>query len=94
MFGSRLRRDPLPEDLSGPVDHLRAAGSIWRIRHNAAHAWWYFPDMHRDEVLLIKLGDTDRTVAWAAPHAAFRDPTVDGVAPRHSIELRTFAYFR
>jgi hypothetical protein len=86
--------DALPEDPSGPVDHLTPAGRSWRIRHNPAHVWWYFPDMHRDEVLLIKLGDTDRTVAWAAPHAAFRDPTVDGVAPRHSIEFRTFAYFR
>jgi hypothetical protein len=50
--------------------------------------------MTRDEVLLIKLGDTDRTVAWAAPHAAFPAPTAHGAAPRHSIEFRTFAYFR
>jgi hypothetical protein len=47
--------------------------------------------MTRDEVLLIKLGDTDRGAAWAAPHTAFPDPA--GVVPRHSIELRTFAYF-
>ena len=59
-----------------------------------AHEWWYFPGMTRDEVLLIKLGDTDRTVAWAAPHAAFPDPGVHGAPPRHSIELRTFAYFQ
>jgi len=86
--------DTLPEDPFGPVEHLKPAGNSWKVRHNPAHEWWYFPGMTRDEVLLIKLGDTDRTVAWAAPHAAFPDPTVHGAAPRHSIEFRTFAYFR
>jgi hypothetical protein len=47
-----------------------------------------------DEALLIKLGDTDRTVARAAPDAAFPDPTVHGAAPGLSIEFCTFAYFR
>lgn len=85
--------DALPEDPCGPVEHLKAAGRSWKIRHNPAHAWWYFPGMTREEVLLIKLGDTDRGVAWAAPHAAFPDPAVHGAAPRHSIEFRSFAYF-
>jgi hypothetical protein len=86
--------DALPEDPFGPVEHLRPAGRSWKVRHNPAHQWWYFPGMTRDEVLLIKLGDTDRGVAWAAPHTAFPDPTVQGAVPRHSIEFRTFAYFR
>ena len=86
--------DALPEDPFGPVEHLRPVGRSWKVRHNPAHEWWYFPGMTRDEVLLIKLGDTDRGVAWAAPHAAFPDPTVQGAVPRHSIEFRTFAYFR
>jgi hypothetical protein len=86
--------DALPEDPFGPVEHLKPVGSSWKVRHNPAHEWWYFPGMTRDEVLLIKLGDTDRTVAWAAPHAAFPDPAVHGAEPRHSIEFRTFAYFR
>lgn len=86
--------DAVPDDPFGPVEHLRPVGSSWKIRHNPAHQWWYFPEMTRDEVLLIKLGDTDRSVAWAAPHAAFPDPTVHGAVPRYSIEFRTFAYFR
>lgn len=85
--------DELPADPTGPVDHLRPIGSSWRVGHSPAHAWWYFPGMTRDEVLLIKLGDTDRSGAWAAPHAAFPDPAGHGAQPRHSIELRTFAYF-
>jgi hypothetical protein len=86
--------DALPDDPFGPVAHLKPVGSSWKVRHDPAHEWWYFPGMTRDEVLLIKLGDTDRTLAWAAPHAAFPDPSVQGAAPRHSIEFRTFAYFR
>jgi hypothetical protein len=85
--------DTLPADPFGPVEHLTPVGSSWRVRHNPAHEWWYFPGMHCGEVLLIKLGDTDRTRAWAAPHAAFRDPSAVTAAPRHSIEVRTFAYF-
>ncbi|MGY1747788.1 CmcJ/NvfI family oxidoreductase [Modestobacter sp. SYSU DS0511] len=86
--------DELPDDPFGRVDHLKPVGSSWKTRQDPAQAWWYFPGMTRDEVLLIKLGDTDHGVAWAAPHSAFADPTVQGAAPRHSIELRTFAYFR
>jgi hypothetical protein len=86
--------DALPEDPFGSVEHLTPAGRSWKVRHNPAQEWWYFPEMTRDEVLLIKLGDTDRSVAWAAPHAAFPDPTARDAGPRHSIEFRTFAYFR
>jgi hypothetical protein len=85
--------DELPEDPFGLVDHLRPVGSSWRIRYDPVQEWWYFPGMIRDEVLLIKLGDTEHNVAWAAPHAAFPDAAGHGAAPRHSIELRTFAYF-
>ncbi|MGY1844635.1 CmcJ/NvfI family oxidoreductase [Modestobacter sp. SYSU DS0875] len=84
--------DELPDDPFGPVDNLKPVGSSWKTRHDPAQAWWYFPGMTRDEVLLIKLGDTDRGVAWAAPHSAFPDPAGQDGAPRHSIEFRTFAY--
>jgi hypothetical protein len=86
--------DELPPDPFGPVDHLRPVGSSWKVHHGPAHEWWYFPGMTREEVLLIKLGDTDRGAAWAAPHAAFPDPAGQAGVPRHSIEFRTFAYFR
>ncbi|MGY1838257.1 MULTISPECIES: CmcJ/NvfI family oxidoreductase [unclassified Modestobacter] len=85
--------DELPADPFGPVDHLRPVGSSWKIHHDPAQQWWYFPGMTRDEVLLIKLGDTDRGAAGPAPHTAFPDPAVPGAVPRHSIEFRTFAYF-
>jgi hypothetical protein len=85
--------DALPEDPFGPVEHLKPVDGSWKVRHNPAHEWWHCPDLTRDEVLMIKLGDTDRTVAWASPHAAFHDPAAHAAVPRHSIEFRTFAYF-
>ncbi|MQA34363.1 CmcJ/NvfI family oxidoreductase [Modestobacter roseus] len=85
--------DELPADPFGPVDHLTPVGSSWKTRHSPAQQWWWFPGMTRDEVLLIKLGDTDPGAAGPAPHTAFPDPAAVGAAPRHSIEFRTFAYF-
>ena len=50
--------------------------------------------MHAGEALLIKLHDTDHSVAWRAPHTSFRDDAADGAHPRESVELRTVGYFR
>jgi len=69
----------------------RPAASVFAFR--PAHRWWYFPDMHAGEALLFKLHDTDHSVAWRAPHTAFRDPTVTTAHPRESIEIRTVAFF-
>jgi hypothetical protein len=57
------------------------------------HRWWYFPGMHAGEALLLKLCDTDHSVAWRAPHSAFRDPSVTPPHSRESVELRTVAFF-
>ena len=64
------------------------------FRYNADHQWWYFPDMTRDEVLFFVFNDTDHGRPWRVVHSAFRDPTAAATVPRHSIEFRTFAFFR
>jgi len=61
--------------------------------YNRAHRWYYYPDMTRDEALLIKFYDSDRSRAWRAAHTAFQDPSADAEGPRESIETRTVAYF-
>jgi hypothetical protein len=71
-------------------DKLPAA-SIFHF--SPKHRWWYFPDMTRDEVLLVKFHDSDHSKAWRTPHTSFRDPSVRNAAPRESIEFRTIAYF-
>lgn len=75
----------LPEE-----DSLPAA---WVFRFNPTHRWWYFPQLTRDEVILLKLHDSDHERAWRVPHTAFRDPTCEAPWPRESIEIRTVAFF-
>jgi len=64
------------------------------FRHNPNHSWWYFSNMHRDEVILLKFHDSDRNSVLRVPHTAFHDRSFHDARPRQSIEFRTFAYFR
>jgi len=66
------------------------SGWIHRFRYNPDHRWTYFPEMLRDEVLLLKCWDSalDGRTRHAA-HSAFDDPTTPADAPpRESIEVR------
>ncbi|MGK5110869.1 MULTISPECIES: CmcJ/NvfI family oxidoreductase [unclassified Geodermatophilus] len=85
--------DRVPDDPFGPVDGLTRVTSGSEFHHDPAHEWWYFPDMTRDEVLFFVFHDSDHERAWRVPHSAFRDPTAQATVPRHSIEVRTFAFF-
>lgn len=62
---------PDPGEPDAPDEAAESAASLFHA--NLAHRWWYFPGMHSAEALLIKLHDTDHTVAWRAPHTSFRD---------------------
>ncbi|MCL2582844.1 MAG: hypothetical protein FWE35_10345 [Streptosporangiales bacterium] len=87
--------DQLPDpgsvpDIADPDSE--PAGTVFT--HAPGHRWWYFPDLRDDETILLKLHDTDHSVAWRAPHTSFRDPTVPGEGHhRESVELRTIAFF-
>jgi len=83
---------PDPADADAPDADAESAASLFF--YNPAHRWWYFPGMDAGEALLIKLHDTDHSVAWRAPHTSFRDSSAAGALPRESVELRTVAYFR
>jgi hypothetical protein len=62
--------------------------------HNAAHRWYYFPDMTIDEVIVFKSGDSDSTGAVRVAHTAFTDPTCPPDVPtRASVEMRALAVF-
>lgn len=64
------------------------------VRHNPAHAWWYFSDMQPDELLVFKGWDLSPTPTSCAFHGAFVDPSCPADAPlRTSIEARVFAVF-
>ncbi|MFY0991212.1 CmcJ/NvfI family oxidoreductase [Halomonas sp. C05BenzN] len=70
-------------------------GEIYHLAYNPRQRWYYFPDMRRDEALLIKGYDSRRDGrARFTPHTAFQDPrTPPGAPPRESIEVRTLAFF-
>jgi hypothetical protein len=61
--------------------------------YNPRHRWWYFSNMTRDEIVLIKFHDSDRNRALRTPHTAFRDTSFPDAKPRQSIEYRSFAFF-
>jgi hypothetical protein len=64
------------------------------FHYSPDHEWWYFPNMTRDEVLFFVFHDSDHDRPWRVLHSAFRDPSVETAVPRHSIEVRTFAFFQ
>jgi len=86
----RVRELPAPGDVPDDAE-AESAASVFGYR--PGHRWWYFPGMHAGEALIIKLHDTDRSVAWRAPHTSFHDAEAAGAHPRESIEMRTVAYF-
>jgi hypothetical protein len=89
-------RSLAPEDLiRAERRYPHRVGETYRIRHNPAHRWFYFPEMRRDEALVFKVYDSakDGRARFTA-HSSFNDPnTPAGAPPRQSIEARTLAFF-
>ena len=70
-------------------------GETYHISYSEEHRWYYFPRMTRDEVIVFKVFDTDRSagVRFTA-HSAFTDPTTQPDAGiRESIEMRAMAFY-
>jgi hypothetical protein len=84
---------PTDEALFAPVEGEENMTAATVFHHSAAHRWWYFPDMTPDEVIFIKLYDSDHSTAWRCPHTAFRDTSRPEARERHSMEFRGIAYF-
>ncbi len=83
---------PQGEAMFAPMpDDEKLAAAIFR--HNPAHRWWYFSGMTRDEAMMIKFHDSDRSVAWRTPHTAFWDNSFQDRKVRASIEFRSYAFF-
>ena len=59
------------------------------------HRWFYFPRMHKDELLIFKQYDSNpKARARYCFHTAFNDPSIPKDAPtRQSIEVRAVALF-
>ena len=64
---------------------------------NGVHAWYTYPEMSVDEVVVFRAFDSERVASgepfWTL-HTAFRDPTRPDDAPgRESIETRGVCLF-
>ena len=85
--------DYITTDLYGEGYHLQQ----YRLsdRNSDQHRWYYYSEMEKDEVLLFKQWDSDRTLSGRLCfHTAFSDPNASkDTAPRESIEIRAIAYF-
>ena len=70
-------------------------GQTYRLRYNAAHRWFYFPQMRRDEALVFKVFDSAKDGrSRFTPHTSFVDPaTPPGAPARQSIEARALVFF-
>jgi hypothetical protein len=71
-------------------------GELELVSWNAAHRWYYYPGMQRDEALLIKTFDSARDGrARRSIHTAFDHPLAPPDAPaRESMESRLLVFFR
>jgi len=84
--------DFVPTDLR----YRDRTGEVYSVYFNPNHRWYFFPQMRRDEAMLLKCYDSsDDGRARFTAHSAFDDPTAPPDAtPRESIEARTLVFFR
>lgn len=70
-------------------------GEIYQARFSPNHRWYYFPQMLRNEALLLKCYDSEKGGgARFTIHTAFDDPTSpSNPKPRESIEVRALLFF-
>jgi hypothetical protein len=70
-------------------------GEVYRFTYNPKHRWFYFPQLERNEAILLKCYDSkeDGRARFSA-HTAFDDPTSGpDAAPRESIEVRALVFW-
>jgi hypothetical protein len=72
--------------------HVR--GETSRVEFKPEHRWYYFSEQQREEVLLIRVHDSeDDGRARLSFHTSFENPLAENAPPRESIEVRTLVFF-
>jgi hypothetical protein len=85
----------LQDFIATDLKYRDRTGEVYSVAFNPNHRWVYFPQMERDEVLLLKCYDSaeDGRARFTA-HTGIDDPTsTPDAAPRESIEVRTLTFF-
>lgn len=104
-IGESAERQPLASADArtvAPSDHVKTdliyphrSGEIYQTAYNPNQRWYYYPNMTRDEAMLLKVFDSaqDGRARYSA-HGAFDNPRVgDDTPARESIEVRAFLSF-
>ncbi|KAG4418992.1 hypothetical protein IFR04_007853 [Cadophora malorum] len=66
-----------------------------RYYHSPEHKWFYVKDLGADEVLMFRQTDSSLEGGGSVAHTSFNNPKADSdAAPRESIELRAFVFFK
>ena len=75
--------DRIPDEkaMLGEIPGEESLLSAAIFHYSPHHRWWYFSNMTRDEVVLLKFHDSDRSRGMRTPHTAFRDPTFPARSP-------------
>ncbi|KAK4244753.1 hypothetical protein C7999DRAFT_17032 [Corynascus novoguineensis] len=69
-------------------------GESLQVHHNPAHQWWFAKRMDKDDVLLLKMYDSEaEKQSSGTPHCSFdwKDEVVSA-APRVSMEIRAIVF--
>lgn len=81
------------------IHYADRIGENYFCAHSSDHRWYYYPQMRKDEALILKTWDSAGTLVGGSKatftlHAAFQDPTASPCAPdRESIEVRCIVIF-
>ena len=87
-------RDRIPTDLWNYGDEQGFAIEIYQSSHNPEHRWFYFPKMHKEEVLMFKTYDSAMSPFMPTLHSAFDDPECpERASLRESIEVRVMCLY-
>lgn len=63
------------------------------LRHGPDHKWWYISGMTPEEALVFKIFDSKRSIKGRSGHTSFVDPRTSQLAPRESMEMRSFVFY-
>jgi hypothetical protein len=87
--------DELPSGAAAtaPIENEAQFPAASVFEYSPHHQWFTYPDMTRDEAIILTFYDSARGSNWRVPHTAFHDPLAVTRTPRQSIELRSIAYF-
>jgi hypothetical protein len=63
------------------------------VTKDKSHKWYYLHAMEDDELVLIKCWDQKAGVVKRCPHSAVRDPAMEGMEDRESVEVRCLVFW-